>query len=127
MSSLLRMGAITGKEIRQLSRDRLTFGMIVGIPLLQILLFGYAINLDVRHLRAGVADQATTQLSRQLIAAVEASQVVDIVARARTAGLAAPTNPAISGRPAWVQSTLPSAALSATSSLAMVVTKTRPR
>ncbi len=86
MSSLLRMGAITGKEIRQLSRDRLTFGMIVGIPLLQILLFGYAIDLDVRHLRAGVADQAATQLSRQLIADVEASQVVDIVARARTAG-----------------------------------------
>jgi len=86
MSSLLRVGAVVGKEIRQLSRDRLTFGMIVGIPLFQILLFGYAINLDVRHLRAGVADQATTQLSRQLIADVEASQVVDIVARARTAG-----------------------------------------
>lgn len=86
MTSLLRMGAIIGKEIRQLSRDHLTFGMIIGIPLLQILLFGYAINLDVRHLRAGVADQATTQLSRQLIADAEASQVVDIVARARTAG-----------------------------------------
>ncbi len=86
MSSLLRVGAVVGKEIRQLSRDRLTFGMIVGIPLFQILLFGYAINLDVRHLRAGVADQATTQLSRQLIADVEASQVVDIVAWARTAG-----------------------------------------
>ena len=86
MSSLLRVGAVVGKEIRQLSRDRLTFGMIVGIPLFQILLFGYAINLDVRHLRAGVADQATTQLSRQLVADVEASQVVDIVAWARTAG-----------------------------------------
>ena len=86
MSSLLRVGAVVGKEIRQLSRDRLTFGMIIGIPLFQILLFGYAINLDVRHLRAGVADQATTQLSRQLVADVEASQVVDIVARARTAG-----------------------------------------
>lgn len=86
MNSLLRMGAIIGKEVRQLSRDRLTFGMIIGIPLLQILLFGYAINLDVRHLRAGVADQAITQLSRQLIADVEASQVLDIVAWARTAG-----------------------------------------
>ena len=86
MSSLLRVGAVVGKEIRQLSRDRLTFGMIIGIPLFQILLFGYAINLDVRHLRAGVADQATTQLSRRLVADVEASQVVDIVARARTAG-----------------------------------------
>ena len=60
MMSLLRMGAILGKEVRQLSRDRLTAGMIVGIPLMQILLFGYAINLDVRHLRAGVADQAVS-------------------------------------------------------------------
>ncbi|MCZ6727348.1 MAG: ABC transporter permease, partial [Acidobacteria bacterium] len=86
MTSLLRIGAILTKEIRQLSRDRLTFGMIIGIPLLQILLFGYAINLDVRHLRAGVVDQATTQLSRQLIADTEASQVLDIVAWASTAG-----------------------------------------
>jgi ABC-2 type transport system permease protein len=86
VTSLLRIGAILTKEIRQLSRDRLTFGMIIGIPLLQILLFGYAINLDVRHLRAGVVDQATTQLSRQLIADTEASQVLDIVAWASTAG-----------------------------------------
>lgn len=86
MRSLLRIGAILTKEVRQLSRDRLTFGMIVGIPLLQILLFGYAINLDVRHLRAGVADQADTQLSRRLVGDAQASQVVDVVARARTAG-----------------------------------------
>lgn len=86
MRSLLRIGAILGKEVRQLARDRLTFGMIVGIPLLQILLFGYAINLDVRHLRAGVADQAGTQLSRRLVADAEATQVVDVVERVRTAG-----------------------------------------
>jgi len=86
LRSLLRIGAILTKEVRQLSRDRLTFGMIVGIPLLQILLFGYAINLDVRHLRAGVADQAGTQLSRRLVGDAQASQVVDVVAQARTAG-----------------------------------------
>ena len=54
--------------------------MIVGIPLIQILLFGYAIDTDVRQLRAAVADQAQTQLSRRLVADAEASQVVDIVA-----------------------------------------------
>ena len=64
---------VVGKEIRQLSRDRLTFGMIVGIPLFQILLFGSAINLDVRHLRAGAAEQATTHLYRQPVAQLEAS------------------------------------------------------
>ena len=86
MRSLLRIGAILGKEVRQLSRDRLTFGMIVGIPLMQILLFGYAINFDVRHLPAGVADQANTQLSRQLVSDAEATQVMDVVRYVRTVG-----------------------------------------
>lgn len=80
-AALLHVGAIALKELRQLRRDRLTFGMIVGIPLLQILLFGYAIDLDVRHLRAGVADAAATAQSRAVTAAAEASQVVDLVAR----------------------------------------------
>ncbi len=46
------------KELRQLRRDRLTFAMIIGIPTMQLVLFGYAINLDVRHLDAAVLDQA---------------------------------------------------------------------
>ena len=83
--SLLRLLAIAGKEFRQLRRDRLTFAMIVGIPLLQILLFGYAINLDVRHLHAGIADLSGTQLSRTLIAEAQASQVVDVVAQVHSA------------------------------------------
>ncbi len=80
-----RLLAILVKELQQLRRDRLTFGMIVGIPLLQILLFGYAINTDVRHLSAAVADQAATQLSRQLIADMEATQVIDVSKRVATA------------------------------------------
>ncbi|MGX2040588.1 ABC transporter permease [Methylocaldum sp. MU1018] len=84
MKSLLRLFAILRKEVRQLMRDRLTFGMIVGIPLLQITLFGYAINTDVRHLSAGVADQANIQLSRILAADAQASQVIDITRRADT-------------------------------------------
>jgi ABC-2 type transport system permease protein len=79
-----RLFAIMRKEVQQLSRDRLTFGMIIGIPMLQIILFGYAINTDVRHLRAAVADAAQTQLSRQLIADVQASQVVDVLRRVET-------------------------------------------
>jgi ABC-2 type transport system permease protein len=85
MTALLRTLAIARKEFRQLRRDRLTGGMIVGIPLLQVLLFGYAINTDVRHLRAAVADLAGTQRSRMLIADAEASQVVDVVARVQSA------------------------------------------
>lgn len=80
MQPLQRISAIATKEVRQLSRDRLTFGMIIGIPLMQILLFGFAINLDVRHLNAGVADLAATSGSRELVAQTQATQVIDIVA-----------------------------------------------
>jgi ABC-2 type transport system permease protein len=61
---LLRLGSIIVKELRQLRRDRLTFAMIIGIPTMQLVLFGYAINMDVRHLDAAVLDQANTARSR---------------------------------------------------------------
>ena len=80
-----RILAISSKEVRQLARDRLTFAMIVGIPIIMILLFGFAINLDVRHLRAGVVDEADSQASRWLIQDIVATQIVDVVGRATTA------------------------------------------
>jgi ABC-2 type transport system permease protein len=75
-----RINAVLVKEVRQLGRDRLTFAMIVGIPLMQMLLFGYAINFDVRDLRAAVVDEAGTSLSRALVADLQASGIVEIVA-----------------------------------------------
>ena len=84
LDSLRRTRAIATKEVRQLSRDRLTFGMIVGIPLLQVVLFGYAINTDVRHLRGGVADMAHTQLAREVVEQAQASQVLDVVSVAHS-------------------------------------------
>ncbi len=81
MKSLQRIGAILHKEFLQLSRDRLTFGMIVGIPLIQLLLFGYAINTDVRNISASYADQADTHLSREMVADIRASQVINLQSR----------------------------------------------
>jgi ABC-2 type transport system permease protein len=78
MKSLIRIFAIMKKEFLQLSRDRLTFGMIVGIPLMQLLLFGYAINTDVRNLSAAYVDEADTHLSRQFVSDIGASQVINI-------------------------------------------------
>lgn len=77
MNSLGRLFAVMGKELRQLRRDRLTFAMIVGIPIMQILLFGYAINTDVRNLKSAIADQAGTHLSRQFISDLKQTQVLD--------------------------------------------------
>ncbi len=75
---LRRLFSIVLKELRQLRRDRLTFAMIVGIPTMQLVLFGYAINLDVRNLDAAVLDQAETARSRELIAAMGASNVLNL-------------------------------------------------
>lgn len=85
MKSLSRLSAIIKKEIRQLRRDRLTFGMVFGLPIIQILLFGYAINTDVRDIRTAIADQSNTHLSRQFIAELRETQVVSIIDTANTA------------------------------------------
>lgn len=77
MNGFIRLFAIMRKELRQLKRDRITFAMIVGIPIGQILLFGYAINTDVRNLKTAVADQANTHLSRQFVAELAATQVLE--------------------------------------------------
>lgn len=84
MKTLRRMSAIVRKEGMHLLRDRLTIGMIAGIPLMQIVLFGYAINTDVRQLGAGVADQSNTQMSRDLVQAAEATQIADVQYRVAT-------------------------------------------
>ncbi len=83
MNGLRRFLAIVFKELMQLRRDRLTFGMIVGIPTLQLLMFGFAINNDVRNLATAVVDQADTALSRQLVDELAHSQVVDVRYRPR--------------------------------------------
>lgn len=51
-----RLFAIVLKELRQLRRDRVSLAMILGIPVMQLVLFGYAINLNLRGLQAAVAD-----------------------------------------------------------------------
>ena len=79
---LERLLAIAAKEARQLARDRVTFGMIIGVPVLQMLLFGYAINFDVRDVDAAVLDQSRTSLSRQLVGDLQATQVLRVVRQA---------------------------------------------
>ena len=58
--SMTRVLAVMIKEFKQLTRDRLTYAMMLAIPVVQLLLFGYAINLNLRGLSAGVADMANT-------------------------------------------------------------------
>lgn len=72
-----RVLAIARKEFNHLRRDRLTGGMVAGIPIVLTVLFGFAINNDVRGLSAAVVDEANTSASRALIADARATQVVD--------------------------------------------------
>ncbi len=67
------------KEFAQLRRDRFTLAMMVGIPAIQLLLFGYAIQTEVRHIRTLVLDESKTPESRALIAVLTNTGDFDIV------------------------------------------------
>ncbi len=68
-----RWVGIIVKEFIQLRRDRLTFGMIIGIPVLQLILFGYAINADPKRLPTAVLAADSGPYSRSLISAMQTS------------------------------------------------------
>ena len=68
-----RWVGIIVKEFIQLKRDRLTFGMIIGIPVLQLILFGYAINADPKKLPTAVLSVDSSPYSRSLLAAMQTS------------------------------------------------------
>lgn len=76
-----RLLALTWKEFMQLKRDRLTLRMIIMVPLMQTLIFGYAINYDVKHLKTVVLDESRSYDSRELVARLTASQYFDVVGR----------------------------------------------
>jgi len=65
--NLRRFGAVVAKEFIQMRRDRMTFGMMVGIPMLQLILFGFAINSDPKHLPTAVYSADNGMFSRTLV------------------------------------------------------------
>ena len=76
MKSLFRIQAIVFKELLQLKRDKMTFGMVVMIPFIQLMLFAYAINTNIRDIPAGIIDHSQTALSRVLTQTVSATGIV---------------------------------------------------
>src|SRR2546423_14885420 len=82
--SFERLRGIISKEFTQMRRDRLTFAMMLGIPLIQLTLFGYAINSDPRHLPAAVlmADQGAQ--GRTLLYAMKNSSYFDFARQVET-------------------------------------------
>lgn len=84
MLSLTRTWAVMAKEFTQLTRDRLTYAMILLLPIIQLLLFGYAINDDPRHLPTAVLVQDNGGFSRSILTAMNNSGYFDITVQARS-------------------------------------------
>ena len=69
--SVARMGAVFIKEFQQMLRDRLTFAMAIGVPVMQLVLFGYAINTDPKGLPTTLVTQDTGPMARSVVAALQ--------------------------------------------------------
>ena len=93
MISGTRILAIMIKELLQLSRDRLTYAMILVMPVMQLMLFGYAINTDPRHLPTVVLDEDRTTLSRSVLAALGNTGYFDFTAEAASHWVMAQAGP----------------------------------
>jgi ABC-2 type transport system permease protein len=81
--SFSRWLGIVGKEFIQLKRDRLTFGMIVGIPVVQLVLFGFAINSDPKRLPTALLVADRSEFSRSILAGLQNSSYFDFIGEAK--------------------------------------------
>ena len=77
--SFARLGAMLAKEFTQMRRDRMTFGMMLGIPLLQLVLFGFVINADPKHLPTAVLSADPGPFGRTLLETIKNSSYFDFV------------------------------------------------
>lgn len=69
--SFRRLGALLMKEFIQMRRDRITFAMMLGVPLMQLLLFGYAINSDPKGLPAALVATSNDRFTRAMVSALQ--------------------------------------------------------
>ncbi|WP_435311963.1 ABC transporter permease [Primorskyibacter sedentarius] len=81
-----RLWALLTKETIQMRRDRLTFGMMLGIPLFQLILFGYAINTDPKQLPAALVAPTQDRFTRAMVSALELTGYYRFVTVGATAG-----------------------------------------
>ncbi len=86
--SFRRILALLVKEFLQMRRDRLTLGMIVGVPLMQLFLFGFAINLNPKDLPTAIAIDDPGPFARSVVAALENSSYFNIVTETNDPGAA---------------------------------------
>ena len=79
-----RITAVMIKEFKQLTRDRLTYALMLLLPVIQLLLFGYAINTQPRHLATAVLAQENSVFARSIVSALAHSDYFDLTAQVRS-------------------------------------------
>jgi drug efflux transport system permease protein len=77
---VIRLRAVMVKELRQVRRDPFSLGMLIALPAFMLVLYGFALNFDVRHVRLAVQDRDRSARSRELVAAFTNSTYFDQVA-----------------------------------------------
>jgi ABC-2 type transport system permease protein len=82
--SFTRWWGMVLKEFLQLRRDRITFGMIIGVPIIQLTLFGFAINTDPKHLNTAVIAADYSEFSRSFLSSVQATGYFNIISTPST-------------------------------------------
>ena len=84
--SFARLGALLVKEFIQMRRDRITFAMMLGVPLIQLVLFGFAINNDPKALPAALVATSNDQYTRAMVSALETTGYYRFVHRRQRSG-----------------------------------------
>ena len=77
--SVARVAAVLMKEFTQMRRDRITLAMVLGVPVMQLLLFGFAINLDPKHLPTAISADDSGRFTRALVASLENSDYFTVI------------------------------------------------
>ena len=94
--SLRRLFAVLAKEFIQMRRDRLTAAMVLGVPVLQLLLFGFAINLNPKNLPTAVSIDDPGRFGRSIVAALVNSSYFEIGEQTNSRWKSQRTSPATS-------------------------------
>ena len=84
-----RLAALLTKEFIQMRRDRITFAMMLGVPLMQLVLFGFAINNDPKSLPAALVTTSNDRFTRAMVSALQVTRLLPL----RPCRLAAPARP----------------------------------
>ena len=79
IGAVRRIWAVMMKEVTQMRRDRLTFAMMFGVPIMQLMLFGFAINMDPKNLPAAVVAEEATPVVRSIVHAMDQSGYYDFI------------------------------------------------